>query len=145
MTPLQSWSCDACAGVIDGPTKGNVLARRGEGGLLRDWQIRHKTCDRDTPTGYEYSQEIGRLLGDDGLSRLLLHLSHGDSEGEILHQVGDVDEFVDLIRRLQTPFYEEARPHFDEERVQAWLREAGEPIAYLPSTLKHIADGALGK
>jgi len=41
-------------------------------------------------------------------------------------RVGDIDAYVDLVRRLQTPYYEEARARFGEEDVANWLSDANE-------------------
>jgi len=60
-------------------------------------------------------------------------------------RVGDIDAYVDLVRRLQTPYYEEARARFGEEDVANWLSDANEHYPYLPETLKRIADRSPGR
>lgn len=47
--------------------------------------------------------ELGRFLGPDGLTRLLEKLQPGAA----------LDEIVEMIKRLHTPGYEQARLHFD--------------------------------
>jgi hypothetical protein len=59
-------------------------------------------------------------------------------------RVADMDEYVDLVRRVQTPYYEEARPRFGDEKTYHWLGDANEYYPYLPKTLQRIAEGALG-
>jgi hypothetical protein len=52
----------------------------------------------------------------------------------------DFDEFVDLFRRMQTPWYEEARRHFRCVGVKEKFGEVGTDEAYVPELLRAIAD-----
>ena len=52
--------------------------------------------------------------------------------------VNDFDEFVDFIRRVQTPFYEQARRHFSNEDVLDEYCDSNEHLPYLPEELKDI-------
>ena len=58
--------------------------------------------------------------------------------------MADLDAFVDLFRRFQTPWYEEGRGHWGDEAVEHWLGEANEIYPYRPGTLARIATGKLG-
>ena len=86
---------------------------------------------------------LERFLGQDGLTRLLAFLSAEpliNSMGAKSRQrVKDMDEFVDFIRRMQTPYYEEARIHFRDEEVLNVFSGSNEYSPYLPDALKDIA------
>ena len=56
-----------------------------------------------------------------------------------VRSASDMDNFVDLIRRMQTPYYEEARRHFGCEAVQQAYLGANEALPYTPKSLQHIA------
>lgn len=51
------------------------------------------------------------------LAMLLSWLSHGPLVGpsETMPEVHDFDEYVNLVRRLHTPYYEEARGRFSDD------------------------------
>jgi hypothetical protein len=54
-------------------------------------------------------------------------------------RVRDFDRFADLVRRTQTPWYEEARPFWQTEHTQHWLADANEVAPYSPHVLERIA------
>jgi hypothetical protein len=58
--------------------------------------------------------------------------------------VADFNGFVDLVRRTQTPWYEEARPFWDTEHTRDWLADANEVYPYSPRVLEQIAKQELG-
>jgi len=42
-----------------------------------------------------------------------------------------LDEYVDLVRRVQTPHYEEARLRFSDEKTRHWLSDVNEYYPWL--------------
>lgn len=89
------------------------------------------------------SAEIDAFLGEDGQAALLSKISVGpilNDRGSSSRQVRDLDEFVHLFRRLQTPYYEEARRHFRCPGVLERLYDTNEFYPYQPKVLRHIAD-----
>ena len=54
-------------------------------------------------------------------------------------RVKDFNGFVDLVRRTQTPWYEEARRNWRTEETQHWFSDSGESFPYMPSQLEDIA------
>ncbi|MCK2240873.1 MULTISPECIES: hypothetical protein [unclassified Crossiella] len=156
--PLDSWSCDACGKPItSAPNDGIVVwrTRETDGRYLdHDFKIVHKTiepdpvphrCDPGNAGGYDAHIDLTVLLGADGLAWLLSWLSAGPFLGGGHLQVADLDEYVNLVRRLQTPYYEQARQNFNDEAVRDILCDASEVAPYLPDTLHRIAAGTLGK
>ena len=148
--PLTKWRCDTCQGPITDVEKAVVVARCDEELRLSDFRLVHKSmdgrhCDPGDRGGYESSWELGDLLGEDGLASLLAFLSPGPLRGGNANRIVDVDEFVDLVRRLHTPYYEEARPRFTEPEVVNDLADTSEDWPYVPAVLKRIAAGEIGQ
>jgi len=148
MQPLTTWTCDVCGEQVK-PRKGTVIARhtKDDDRLLTGFLIVHKkvdgfTCDLGNENGYYYNVDLDTLLGQDGMAHLLGHLSAGPliAEEPVI-RVADMDEFIDLFRRLQVPFYEQARTRFGDEDVTALYEGANEYYPYLPGELQKVASG----
>jgi hypothetical protein len=78
------------------------------------------------------------------MALLLSWLSGGPMSEAGHNRVGDLDAYVDLVRRVQTPWYEQARSLFQAEKTQHWLGDANEYRPYQPDVLRKIAEGTLG-
>jgi hypothetical protein len=144
--PLTIWICDNCGNPIDRIQEGYVVWR-----LINDkyggFMIVHQDrCDPGSGQGYTHSLALEDFLGAKGLARLLAWLSLGPLRGpsDDRPRVHDLDEYVDLVRRVQTPYYEEARHRFADEDVQYNLGDANEYAPYLPEVLKGIVDKTPG-
>jgi len=149
MTKPNQWTCDLCHKSIKSAAEGYVVWKDPAGlHNAHDIMIIHQAkCDPGSGAGYASSYPLTEFLGTDGLTTLLSWLSVGPIYGpsEITPTVRDLDEFVDFVRRVQIPYYEEARPHFGEEKVQHALGDASESYPYHPDVLKRIADGTVGE
>lgn len=121
--PLRAWICDTCGDLITDPTKGLVTWRKASNNTDYDFKIVHKSirsdpepynCDPGAETGYIYHLDIEKLLGVDGLTLLLSWISVGPLKGGggTITTSKDLDSYVDLVRRVQIPYYEEARHSF---------------------------------
>jgi len=148
--PLNSWTCDMCGDQITDPEKGLVISQRDGDFRSHDFKIVHKNgvggpgCDPGNASGYVESMDLADGLGLDGQSGLLGRLSAGPIIGQSVLGVVSMDEFVDLFRRLQTPWYEEARPYLNTEHTRHWLGDANESYPYTPQVLEKIANQNLG-
>jgi len=137
----SKWYCDVCGEPIDDAKSGYVIWRSAAPSKDRDFKIIHQSrCDRKN---YESSNALEDFLGPRGVAYLLSFLSVGPA----LHnpqggynKVADMDEFVDFFRRCQTPFYEEARRRFQNERFREDFGDSNELYPYLPETLKRICE-----
>ena len=140
LTPLKQWYCDVCGDVIECIEDGYVIWKRDDQYREYAFKIIHKVrCDLKD---HSCSMALHDFLGEDGLAYVLAFLSLGPvkhSLGQTHHGVADIDEFVDLVRRVQTPYYEEARTHFDEEQVMESLSDANEVYPYLRATCEKLA------
>lgn len=140
MTPLASWICDSCQNEIDNPSGALVVWRMDSEFHYGDFRIVHKgpRCD---PERDMLSLELSDFVGANGLALLLSWLSLGPiRRGEKRQRIVDMDKFVDLVRRLHTPAYEEARQYFGMGTVRDAYVESREDAPYVPASLKHIIE-----
>lgn len=140
-TPLTTWYCDVCGEKIEDAKKGYVIWRTDTKLKTHDFKIIHqKKCDQKD---HMASGALRDFLGEEGLAHLLAKISLGPVMlkcGQKSYcQVKDLDEFVDFFRRVQTPYYEEARREFSTPEFQNDFSDANEVYPYLPKTLKKIA------
>jgi hypothetical protein len=139
--PLTTWYCDVCSEKIKGVQKGYVTWKINHELHSHDFKIIHKrTCAFDD---HPVAVPLRNFVGARGLSYLLSHLSLGPimfACGIQSHRdASNIDEFVDLIRRLQIPYYEEARRKFRNQKMIENFSSATEMYPYLPETLEWIA------
>ena len=119
LKPMRQWCCDACGGIIDGPVKGCV-----------EWSTTHltyKTTDcrivhksRECVSDPAEQSALGRtatlvaldsVVGRHGLAYLLKRI--GEVAGLGWAEPADGQTFVEMMRRVQLPYYEEARLFWD--------------------------------
>jgi hypothetical protein len=135
--PLKTWYCDTCGEKIAHPSKGYVIWKNSPERKAHGFKIIHQgKCDQDD---HHASSALTDFLGPDGLAKLLSHLSVGPFKGGGRSDVKDLDEYVDFIRRVQSPYYEEARKYFDNHDVAEAYADANEVLPYLQNQLKSIA------
>ncbi|PCH49311.1 MAG: hypothetical protein COC22_06810 [Flavobacteriaceae bacterium] len=138
--PLTKWYCDVCGEKIENINQGYVIWKSTEDMKNQDYKIIHQTkCDIKA---YPASAALEDFIGDEGLAYLLSKLSIGPikealSQGSYC-QIRNNDEFVDFMRRVQTPFYEEARRHFKNPDLLENYCDSNEVSPYCPSDLKQI-------
>ena len=138
--PLTTWRCDVCGHQIDGIESGYVIWKTDSNLSMNSIKIIHqKKCDL---SDHSSSAALKDFLGEKGLANLLCKLSLGPikkSQGQkSVCQVVDMDEFVDFFRRVQSPFYEEARTKFGSPELRQDFDDANELYPYLPEVLKEI-------
>lgn len=138
--PLTSWYCDVCGDKIEEVSQGYVIWKSTDELKYHDFKIIHKTkCDLDD---YPASAALEDYLGENGLSYLLSKLSIGPikkSLGQGSHcQITETDEFVDFMRRVQTPFYEEARRYFSNHDLLDDLSDSNEVSPYITRELEKL-------
>jgi hypothetical protein len=149
MQPLTTWICDTCGEEMTDPNTSLMTWTEDDQGRAVEFLLVHKnidgrTCDPGARSGFVSNLELSAGLGEDGAAYLLSLLSVGPLKGNGSCKVANMSGWVDLFRRLQTPWYEEARPHFDDEKTRHWLDDANEVLPYMPEVLEKIAKGTLG-
>jgi hypothetical protein len=87
------------------------------------------------------SAALEDFLGADGLTRILAMLSYGQLRNAgAPNPPSDMNEFVDFVRRVQTPYYEEARVHFADPEVRSSRSDWNEVKPYRVADLRHLAE-----
>jgi hypothetical protein len=141
LEPLKQWICDVCGKLIETPEDGYVIWSDDKNSHYADFKIIHQgQCDKTPTSG---SMSVPEFLGDNGCSNLLSFLSKGlirvnHTEVPSTISPANIDDFVDLFRRLQTPFYEEARIHFDNSELFQEFREENDRYVYSEKNLRQI-------
>lgn len=140
-TPLTKWYCDVCDQPIEGVENGYVIWKTAEDLKAHSFKIIHKTmCDLNDD--HHASAALEDFLGEEGFAYLLAKLSIGPIKQRIGEGsccgVGDLDEFVDFMRRVQTRFYEEARRLFANHDLLADHSDDDEVSPYVPDHLQTI-------
>ena len=134
LEPLEQWICDACGEVIETPGDGYLEWLSGDDHKAHSFRIVHHAPKSPRKPGgdcYAYTKASGRMdldldahVGPSGLPHLLTFLDAGeyhqrDYQGP---EVRNVREWVELFRRLQLPYYEEARLYWGRAREAGYRR-----------------------
>lgn len=138
--PLTKWYCDVCGEKIEDIKQGYVIWKSTDDLKYHDYKIIHQSkCDIKA---YPASTALKDFIGENGLAYLLSKLSIGPIKEALNRgtycQITNFDEFVDFMRRVQTPFYEEARRHFRNPDLLEDYYDSNEASPYCPSDLEKI-------
>ncbi|MCE5234416.1 MAG: hypothetical protein ABFC67_06945 [Mizugakiibacter sp.] len=137
--PLSVWYCDTCGEKIDDVGKGYVIWRSE--GHPHDFKVIHqRDCDQKDHTS---SAALKDFLGPQGLSYCMTFLS----AGPIIHNLSgssdqpqpNLSEFADFVRRVQVPYYEQARRSFANPELLSDFSDWNEFGPYIPDELERIA------
>ena len=148
LKPLEMWICDTCGEVIEKPDDGYVVwnYERQDGAisnLRKDFRIIHQSRCNNDRINSPASSALVDFLGQAGLNKLLRFLSHGPirvhCDGATPPQLADMDAFVDFFRRVQVPYYEEARCHLQNHDVLERIFDSNEMYPYQTLILNEIA------
>lgn len=146
MTPLTTWTCDVCGGPVT--VDDGYVTWSHVNGAEHGFKIIHQSrCDRDLDSS---SAALADFLGPDGLAKLTAFLSPGAFMvatydpvrlNGAAYRIADLHQFVDFFRRVQLPFYEEARASLrsPSEDMRDLLSDSNEISPYLQSALRRWA------
>lgn len=146
LTPLKQWVCDSCDQVIGSPKEGYVQWRTDD---LRssDFSIVHdQAYSPRRPAGSCHDDKadsdlpLEEFLGEEGLVLVLSLVDPGAHFVPTLAQpyVSDFRGWTELVRRLQIPYYEEARQYFSQMEAEGYMSDANEVSLYLREALQDI-------
>jgi len=142
MEPLKQWVCDVCGKIIESPKKAYVVWKCvGDDKNHFEYRIIHQGrrdgCDIDS--SYKLSLSIVDFLGDKGVVNLLSLIDVGPFHREEYKlQIKNIRDFLEFFRRVQLPYYEEARLYWDNAYNDGFFNGANELWIYLPSTLEEL-------
>ena len=153
LKPLTQWICDYCHELIEAPEHGWfewVVQPENENGhyLASGFKIVHHALhspgNRRGKTCFHYEDAEGRsdlhlqhFVGPDGLVRLL-GILHRNDGGPPECAVANLNEFVEIARRLHVPHYEEARMYFAEAERDGYIERNNDIFSYSQQTLADI-------
>lgn len=148
MEPLQQWICDVCGGIIEKPEDGYVVWSRDIDKKLDRIRIVHKNkivgdkrvgCDRDK--SFPLSMDLKSFLGPKGIVRLLSMVDPGPNfTNEYEDRIANKRLFLEFVRRLQIPYYEEARLYWNEAMADGFFDGANEIKTYDPEDLQSLVE-----
>lgn len=148
MEPLQQWVCDVCGEVIEKPEDGYVVWSRDIDGKLDRIRIVHKNrivgdervgCDRDR--SFLLSMALPSFLGAKGIVMLLSLVDPGPNfTREYEDRIANKRLFLEIVRRLQIPYYEEARLYWNKAMADGFFDGANELWAYDPENLQALVE-----
>jgi len=140
LKPLAQWCCDSCGQLIDRPEMGCV-----------EWHTAHRT---NTTAGFRIVHKTDRCryqaldlvnagrtcihvplseaIDPPGLGRLLARIEEAITSGSVSPEA--LGEFIEVLRRVQIPYYEEARVAW-EAGIKEGIHDG---TRYDAATLKRI-------
>ncbi len=141
--PLTQWWCDTCGepmNIADG-----WLEWIDPNNVPQGFRIVHNRakCFHYTNHPHRSDNHLEYFLGPEGLQKFLSKLDVGpilNPENKWPGKIGDMPNFVDTIRRLHIPFYEEARRYFAEAQGDGFFDGANEVYVHLPSTCEALIE-----
>lgn len=149
LKPLKQWYCDVCGKVIKKPEDGYVIWSENDDWEITDIKIIHQSreergkiigCDRDD-SNYPCSLPLDAFLGDNGKAELFAMVDPGSRFcDEYKNRIANKRLFMEFVKRVQLPYYEEARLCMESEAGARVLEGANEVYTLLPQTLKAVID-----
>ncbi|MDZ7799986.1 MAG: hypothetical protein U5K81_04210 [Trueperaceae bacterium] len=154
LEPLHQFICDTCGQVIENPDQGYVewFVDPHSPPDHHGFSIVHhapysprRESDRDCYIGRATgSLPLPRFLGQDGAAQRLAFLDlgpHHDPDRRNSPQARDLREYVEFLRRLTIPYYEEARLHWHVLQSQDYAGINETAIFEASELLRIIHDG----
>lgn len=145
LKPLEQFVCDACRQVIE--TAGDGWFEWCEDGERQAHSFRivhHRPECRSSPETPGLRQHrLDELVGIGNMTRLYGLFDVGlPEEGAVktLATLLDRHEFTDLLLRLTSRYYDEARQYWQQARAAGFFEGSSEAMIYQPSTFKKIIE-----
>jgi len=141
--PFKFWRCDKCGEPV-GHADGYVIwGNYGQPDF--EFRIVHqKVCD---DKGFQSSMPLADFIGPDGLVKLTSMLSYGlhtkDAGRDVRssHPLPDLDAWVDFVRRVQVPLYEQVRMLYLQPETRDDFSDAAESYPYLQKSITYLISG----
>ena len=142
---LTKWQCDKCGRPVNNKN-GWVEWEADFDFAPRNFHIVHNNqpCYFHDASSFRKDCHIQDFLGPEGAYHLHALLQpprffvNNFAGGN--WQAPDLGEFYELYRRLQVPYYEEARPYFNEAYMNGEMDGANETTISSPGFCKRIYD-----
>lgn len=141
MKPLEEWICDTCGQKLSanngwlewlsprsGPHSFNIVHNK-------------RACYQHDHHPDRSDMHLHVFLGANGLQQFLSMMDLGkilDPSGMYMPALPEMRSFVDTIRRLHIPHYEEARQYISEAVADGYFSDQNEVSIFLPNTCLSI-------
>lgn len=146
LNPLKQWICDTCGEIIERPEDGYVQWNRNDNLIIDDFVIVHhklasplKNHNKNGCYKYHSDCDLKSFLGDRGLVELHSLLDPGPyHDPDYNTRVSNIRKWSDFYKRLQLPYYEEARQYWNRAMSDGYFGDSNEVYIYLPESLKEM-------
>jgi len=152
LKPLEQWVCDSCGEIIENVEDGWVEWIKDEDNRNMQFHIVHLAPKSPRfPDGYcnihkKYPRRadgyLHEFVGTKGLVKLLRFIDVGKYHEPTFRGpwVKNLREWTKFFRRLQLPYYEEARLYWDKAIGDNFLGDLNPVSIYMPETLKSLIE-----
>lgn len=142
LTPLKQWVCDRCREVIDSAEDGFMEWITDAEHKAHGFRIvhNHDRCFHYTDHMARADNHLEEYVGASGLIVMLAFLDPGPLLARKYKgpEVRDVRDWVEIVRRLHLPYYEEARLYWRRAASDGLFEDANEVSPYSADALKTI-------
>ncbi len=143
MKPIQEWICDSCGQTVT-PENGYLEWLSPDSGPHSFNVVHNKQRCFQHDNHFDRSDNpLDVFLGAKGLQQFLAMLDLGrvlDPVGRHMPGTPELRSFVDVIRRLHIPYYEEARLYFEAAVSEGYFSDQNEVSIFVPETCKAIIE-----
>jgi len=160
LTPLIEYICDTCGEVIKSPEEGWIewISKSGLDGEKREtygFNIVHhfvySPLKDSQPNGcYQHTGKSGRhdlhlhdfIKESTIMAHILEFLDVGPYHQPVYKKtdLSDIRQYVETVRRLTIPYYEEARLYWDKAKEDGYFQDANEIWIYKVENLKKLIE-----
>lgn len=145
---LKQWVCDVCGKIIEKPEDGYVQFHKDNNGKYDDFIIVHhllasprKNISQNGCYIYDLDLDLESFLGEKGIGYLLSFLDPGPYHvPDFKSRVSNIRKWVELMRRLHVPYYEEARLYWNRASADGYFYDSNEIYIYSPENLKDMIE-----
>ena len=119
LTPLKQWICDSCGEIIEKPEEGwfewyeDKKTSLGTG--FRIVHHRNSCMYDDSMLNHQgkttLDLNLKDVIGTDGLANSLFRIELSEKD---IYTLADLKGFIEILRRLHIPYWEEARLYWDK-------------------------------
>jgi hypothetical protein len=144
----RHWYCDKCQERIEDAKQGSLEWVYDRDSGNNAFNIVHapnsarkghkRGCFMFTKSSGRMDNHLTEFVGVSGIVRLMAPLDEGFRNPDFQGSEGNIQEWLQIFRRLHLPFYEDALRYWDEAKEDGFFDDDNECWNYLPSTLKGL-------
>jgi hypothetical protein len=155
LIPLKEFICDTCGEIIEKPEDGYVEWVYSDDGMQTQFNIihhggssprkkyNHDGCYQHANRNGRMDEPLNHCLDPNRMMAFLLRFidmgRYHDPSGKYIAKV-NISEYVELVRRLTIPYYEEAKVYWNEAISDGYFDGDNEINIYTVYFLKGIID-----